>query len=129
MTDPYMEPIPCEIIRCDHGKGFTVYVPFEKTYLLNKRLTHCEMLLTEAYDPDKWIRTANMAVYLENVTTLLSTMGILAPADFPVDMNFLTYRGANAIEKALLQVHDRICGIQNAYQYSGAAYAGEETGL
>lgn len=37
MTDPYMEPIPCEIIRCDHGKGFTVYVPFEKTYLLNKR--------------------------------------------------------------------------------------------
>ena len=40
-----------------------------------------------------------------------------------------TYRGANAIEKALLQVHDRICGIQNAYQYSGAAYAGEETGL
>ena len=83
----------------------------------------------EAYDPDKWIRTANMAVYLENVTTLLSTMGILAPADFPVDMNFLTYRGANAIEKALLQVHDRICGIQNAYQYSGAAYAGEETGL
>ena len=48
----------------------------------------------EAYDPDKWIRTANMAVYLENVTILLSTMGILAPADFPVDMNFLTYRGA-----------------------------------
>lgn len=83
----------------------------------------------EAYDPDKWIRTANMAVYLANVTTLLSTMGILAPADFPVDMNFLTYRGANAIEKALLQVHDRICSIQNAYQYSGAAYAGEETGL
>ena len=37
----------------------------------------------EAYDPDKWIRTANMAVYLENVTTSLSTMGILAPADFP----------------------------------------------
>ena len=47
MIDPYMEPIPCEIIRCDHGKGFTVYVPFEKTYLLNKRLTHCEMLLTD----------------------------------------------------------------------------------
>lgn len=47
MTDPYMEPIPCEIIRCDHGKGFTVYVPFEKTYLLNKRITHCEMLLTD----------------------------------------------------------------------------------
>ena len=51
----------------------------------------------EAYDPDKWIRTANMAVYLANVTTLLSTMRILAPADFPVDMNFLTYRSCKCM--------------------------------
>lgn len=83
----------------------------------------------EAYDPNKWICAANMTVYLGNVMTLLSTVGLSAPADFPADMNSLTYRGANAIEEALLQVHGRICGIQNAYQYSGAAYAGEETGL
>ena len=69
----------------------------------------------EAYDPDKWIRTANMAVYLENVTTLLSTMGIL-----------LSGVCCAAVLISVLNTADAVVHLQERFLYGVRPTVGQE---
>ena len=65
---------------------------------------------------------------LKNVDELCDLFDI-STSGFPSTMDKLTWRGANAIEKALNAVYARIMGIINSFQYSGEIFAGEETGI
>lgn len=69
---------------------------------------------------------ANMIRYLQNVSDLCDAFQVPTSA-LPYSMSSLTWEGANAIEKALQAVYQRIQKLLLYYRYSGEFYAGEET--
>ena len=68
-----------------------------------------------------------MSVYLSEVVKLANQLALplLLWPDFPENMNYLNYRGANAIEKLLVDIVTFLELISQQHIYSGTVYAGE----
>lgn len=81
-----------------------------------------------AFSSSEWPTTAQMQRYLSNVQTLAAKLDISTDS-LPASMDYLNYESANAIERVLLQIYEKIKAIKQAYQFSGELIAGEETGI
>ena len=86
--------------------------------------TKTDWKLPEDFSAELWPVKPQMSRYLKNVEVIKN----LFPNSvrLPSSMDFLTWTGANNIEKVLLIAIERIDGIQSTYKYSGELYAGEE---
>lgn len=84
--------------------------------------------LPGAFTADSWPAESQMLRYIQNVHALCDAVQ-LPSGGVPQTMAHLTWQGANAIEKALEQVYQRLQGILKAYRYSGEMFAGEESYL
>lgn len=116
-------------------KGFYNYTDLNRVESACKTVS--EMLNSSGYpttlQPQKtWAETdfwseSEMIRYLDNVSHCKNQLGI--PDDYfsiPESMDWLTWQGANAIEKSLEGTAEFIAKIKDQQVYSGTFFAGEE---
>lgn len=89
--------------------------------------TKTDWTFPELFSSDSWPTQSQMARYLDNVMSLCQSVGVAV--DLPESMEYLTWDGANKIEKALQEVQDFVIKNYKGLQYSGEFYAGEENVL
>lgn len=87
-------------------------------------ITKTDWGIPGGFSSNTWPTESQMRRYLKNVALLCQSLGL---QDYlPAAMAGLTWEGANALERALINVQARITATVGAFHYSGEVFAGEE---
>lgn len=101
--------------------GYKCYGNYKTNWKDLNQLDSCE------FNEEEWVTVSQMDRFISNLWLIEKEFCYPPYVDLPETMNYLTYIGANNIEKFLLMVYNCYINMKNDYRYCGMVTCGAES--